>query len=220
MVTTRSNTRTNTSSARETEIPLAPQGGLSLHQQKKLFGAIEDAGGLFKLESTKQVLDADPRFFGTPNSPLRRQFRNRINVVKNPTNPDPEAYYSFLGLLGVKPNLSGHPRKETEDSRPLSKTDVVSEDACESPALPSADAPSSQPWSSPQLLRSTPPRQTPTSSLRHSSNRRRSSSEPMSNALVSQFAQLDMATVRFDFETDESVDADTKQRIRSKSLVP
>jgi hypothetical protein len=223
MVTTRSNNNNNDAPSdpdralppveRERGTPLAPQGGLSLNQQKKLFRAIEDAGGLYTVDSAaKQVLDSDPGFFG-PNSVLRRQFRNRINVVKNPTDPDPEAYYCFLKELGIQPNVTGVVRS----TKGLPKGDHDSElKASRSPSVLSPDPPfPSKPWSSPQRLQLVPRQPTPPL-YQHRSTSQHRSTELMSKDLVTRFAQIDLVSARFDFEKDDSVDGDTKQRIRCK----
>jgi hypothetical protein len=154
-------------------IALAPQGGLSLNEQKKLFEAIEDGGGLFKVKQQK-VFDSNPSFFGAPNSERRRQFRNRVNHIKNPpkSDPDPAAYYTFLQDLGVTPNLTGKPRSQAfeESDSEGSSTSISLFSTTPPPATPSSSRapPSLKPappskippfqqfWSSPQLLRSPP----------------------------------------------------------------
>lgn len=234
MVTTRRNKRkappppppppllpANADLALDEGAPLFAQGGLSFNQQKKLFQAIEDAGGLFKLSSTKPVLDADPRTFGGPNSDLRRQFRNRIQVVKNQADPRTaaEGYYGFLSFLGVTPNLSGEARSrlttEDEDDAESTRSSSVSPPP---PQLPLPALPSGNPWGSPQRLHSTPQLPTPPSFL-HQPLIVQHRPETTDDMLVNRMAALDMSMARFDFDRDESVDEDTKQQIRGKCVV-
>jgi hypothetical protein len=229
---------------------MASNGGLSLHQQKKLFRAIEEAGGLFKVKNiSKKVFDADPAFFGGPSTEHRRKFQNRVQVVKRPNNPDANAYYTLLKELGVEPNLTGEPRATTgsvSDSESSSSSSslappisspfappsssslapqslwspALTSSALASPALTSPAPEARHSWSSPQLLPST--LNQPTSSFfLHSATPQLLSAQAMNNdgALVSRFANMDMSNARFDFNMDESVDSDTRQRIRSKCLV-
>jgi hypothetical protein len=63
------------------ESPSLPARGLSLHQQKKFFQALEDAGGLNA--SVRDVCDSNKADFGNAGTELRRQLRNRVNYFRD-----------------------------------------------------------------------------------------------------------------------------------------